>query len=68
MEHQGSPYCGSLEWQSGRYDNNVNPVGLLDVDKLAAADLLYVFNTAFPVSLFEMHVTWLMGGLIPHIT
>ena len=50
MVQQGSPCCGSLKWLSGRYNTKGNLIGPLDVEKLAKASFLYVFNRGFPAS------------------
>ena len=56
MKKTGSSCCGSLEGLSGRYVSRVNTVGPLDLEKLAAVVLLYVFYIAFPASLSRANV------------
>ena len=36
------------------YDSKVNPVDILDAEKLAATVFLYVFNKAFPAPQFYL--------------
>ena len=48
MHQQGSPCCGRLKWLPESKDSKVNPVGPLDVEKLAAAVLLYLLWIGFP--------------------
>ena len=42
MDQRGSPCFGSLDLLSGSYDSKVNPIGVLDAEKLAERVLLYV--------------------------